>query len=277
MQAFAVNHDAVPTEIRVERSRFTLVIAAEEKTKIRRELLEPMQAGKWYEIILAPPGQKVTCFDSMVSTGLRWGSGCILARDSVKISWTTYVGKGDRREAQTVASKAFRILLENPDKKRTDFTVKGLQVELKAARGQVSSGQEVSFWVKLRNVTNEAIRISGRQGFDDNYCCFLIYGPGDQLPILQVVLWPTKGTDGFLVPPGEAVEREFKAAWGVEDHLVPGPGWHMGHEKKETTFLKKGTHHVVVYFHGEDNSTRKDAWTGYARSNAVTVDLVDGK
>ena len=107
---------------------------------------------------------------------------------------------------------------------------------------------------------------------------FLIYAPGDQIPISEVVYWPTKGSRGFVILPGRTAEREFKAAWGVRVSLVPGGlGGHVGRERRETTFIKNGPHTIIVYFHGEDNTQEKNAWTGYVRSNVVTVDVIDQK
>ena len=172
-------------------------------------------------------------------------------------------------------SKAFEIRLEPVEKKDESFSVKGLQVEIKAVKPKVTSRDEVVFLVKLKNVGYQAIRISGREGSDDNYCRFLVYAPGERMPAYGGVFWPTKGTQGLVIPPGKTIEHEFRPQWGVRPILVPGgPDGHVGHDLLQTTFLTTGIHDIVAYFHGEDNTESKDCWTGDVWSNAVKVEMV---
>jgi len=279
LQAFAVNHGDAPREVRIDPGAIALELREEEGSKIRRGLFAGgWKPDEWRESVAVPPGEKVCCFDRMIPTGLRWGSGCILTRGQARVSWQAWVRKDadpDDYEKMTVKSEPFPIHLKDPADKGNEFALNGLQVQLQATRRYVTSRDEASFVVKLKNVGDKTIRFSGRNGFDDNHCCFLIYAPGDQLPISEVVYWPTKGTPGFAILPGRTVERKFTAAWGVQHILVPGgPKGHVEHHRRETTFMKKGTHTIVVYFVGKDHSKEKSAWTGYVRSNVVTVDVI---
>jgi hypothetical protein len=270
----------MPREVRIDPGEILLELRQEEGTKTRRGLFDDgWKQDEWRKAVVVPPGKKVCCFDCMIPTGLRWGPGCILARGQARLSWRAWIRKGPDPhdyESETVRSKPYEIHLEHPPGSANVFAVRGLQVQVEAVKQQVKSRDEVIFLVKLMNVGQKAIKISGREKFDDNYCNFLIYAPGEQVPVTQVIHWPTKGTTGFVIPPGKTVEREFKAAWGLRDMLEPGPGprGHVGHSQKETTFLKPGIHCIVVYFHGEDNTEQKDSWTGYVRSNAVAVDFI---
>lgn len=273
MRGFVTNEADVARRIRVDQSDVTLVLEQEQKKNVRREIFDGYwKPVCWQSVTVVPPGKRVACFDCMVPTGLRWGTGCILARGKARILCQVWSEKGERFTHETVESKDFEIDLDHTDKK--DFTVKGLQVEVRAAKQKVTSRDEVVLLVKLKNTSDKAIKLSGRERFDDNYCHFLIYGPGEQVPISEVVHWPTKGTKGIVIPSGKAIERKFRAAWGVRDVLVPGgPNGHVGHDRKETTFMKRGPHSILVYFHGEDNTTAKDGWTGYVRSNVIEVDF----
>ena len=279
IQGVAVNHGDVPREVRIDPGEINLELKTEEATGVRRGGFDNgWRPDQWRRLVVVPPGKTVPCFDGMVPTGLRWGAGCILARGEARVSWRGWIRKGQdpyEYESETVRSKPFEIHLKAPRGGTNVFVRKGLQVLVEAVKRQVASRDDVSFIVKLKNVSQNPIKIFGREKFDDNYCNFLIYAPGDQVPISEVVHWPTKGTKGFIIPPGKTAEREFKAAWGVRDILVPGPDEHIGHEPKETTFITNGAHAIVVYFHGEDHAEGKEAWQGYARSNVVTVDVID--
>ena len=271
MRGLALNPGDVPKEVRVERSEINLLLEASGEAKHQEVFDGYWQPPQWQEKAVVPPGKEVTCFDCMVPTGERWGTGPILARGEARISWTAWVRKGDRFESQTVTSKPFQILLDPPKGKVVDFAVNGVRVELEAVNKTVKSRKEVRFRVGLRNVGQNAIHISGREKFDDNYCAFLIYAPGERQPVREALPWPTRNTDGFDIAPGQVVTREFTAHWGhVQGPQFSGGGGQRG----ETTFLTPGTYHVVVFFKGEDNTPAKRSWVGYARSNTVTVELV---
>jgi hypothetical protein len=278
IQGFATNHGDTPRVVRIEPSQINLELKSEEGTGIRRGGFdEGWTPEKWKELTTVPPGKTVRCFDGMVPTGLRWGAGYIIARGQARLSWRTWIRRGIdpyEYESRTVKSKSFEIHLQDPADKENTFAVKGLQVQLKPVRQEVTGRDEVSFVVKLINVSDKEILISAREKFDDNYCNFFIYAPGDQIPISQVVHWPTKGTQGFVIFPGKTVEREFKTSWGLRYSLVPSPNGHASRERKETAFVKNGEHAVVAYFCGQDNTEAQDAWTGYVRSNVVTVEVI---
>jgi hypothetical protein len=282
IQGFAVNHSDVPRVVRIDPAAINLELKSEEGRNIRRGAFdEGWTPEEWKELTTVPPGKTIRCFDGMVPTGLRWGSGYIMARGQARLSWRAWIRRGEDPydyDSTTVTSKPFELLLNDPGEKENTFAVKGLQVQLTAMRQQVTGGDDVSFVVKLINISDKEIRISGREQFDDNYCSFFIYAPGDQVPVSEVVHWPTKGTQGFVILPGRAAEREFTAAWGVRDILVPGGlDGHVGHIRRETTFTKNGPHAIIVYFHGEDHTQESNAWTGYVRSNVVTVEVAEQK
>ena len=279
MQGIAINHDDVPRAVRLDPGEIILEFEGKDGATISYPLFKDgWKMDEWKTPVVVPPDKTVPCFDRMVSTGLQWHNP-IFIRGRVRLSWKACFWKETdpphSYESKIVRSKPFEICLEDPTPRDKNFAVNGLQLLVEPVKPKVAARNEVAFLVKLKNVGDKPIRISGREKFDDNYCCFLIYAPGEQVPVSQGVDWPTSGTQGLVIPPGKSIEREFKAAWGVQDILEPGgPRGHVGHSRKETTFVTPGIHSIIVYFHGEDMTKNKDSWTGYIRSNVVTVDLI---
>ena len=265
IRGFAVNHDNEPKKIKGEWLQI-VIQGPKRKMVLGRDYFYINHGQNAVEV---PPKKKVTCFDIMIPTGMRWSSNTILIRGEARISWKVWVNKGEHPISGTVKSKAFKMRLDNAVKKKNDFAVKGLLVEIEAVNKEVTSRKQVRFIVKLKNISKKRIRISGREKFNDNVCYFLIYAPGEKWPVIEGVEWPTKGTKGFIMRRSKTVAREFTADWGVASDLITGEECYE--ERVETTFLKKGAYKIIAYFRGEDVTEKQNCWTGYARSNVVTI------
>ena len=178
MRGFATNDGDVARQVRVDQSDIKLVLGEENKNTTCEIFDGYWQPAQWQKSTVVPPGKRVALFDCMVPTGLRWGTGCISLVGKPRISCQAWVHEGDRYSPQTVKSKDFEIRLEPVERKDESFSVKGLLVEIRAAKQKVTSIDEVVFVVKLKNVGDQAIRISGRE--EDNFCHFSIYAPGNK-------------------------------------------------------------------------------------------------
>jgi hypothetical protein len=218
-------------------------------------------------------GETKTCFEFEVPTGVRWARS-VVARGSLRVAWEATVVAGDESPKVACESAVFDAVLDDSRLPEASRAVGNMLVEIEPLEKEVWSRHQVRFAVRLKNVGTDPLRVFAAEKFDYASCTFHIYGPGSQLPSGETVYWPLKGTGNLVIPPGESRQHVFSAAWGVYEVLSPGPDGHVGHERRESTFLVPGPYRVVAWFHAEDHSEKKGCWTGYVRSNVATVTLL---
>jgi len=222
------------------------------------------------------PGEKALCFDVEAPTGVHgFRESCVLAHGEARAKWSIHFGVAGRDGHQRGDSKPFRLVLDHPQAQPSAWQVRGLQVELRPEKSRVWSPREVAFLVRLRNVGEKPLKMRGGTRPAAAHCVVLIYSPGKPLPVWEPLEWPF-GDGDLTLRPGETCERRFLKGWGLEDRLVPGgPHGHVGHKMVETTLVEPGRYGAFVAFITAEHLQGEGYWTGCARSNAVTVELLD--
>ena len=274
LRGYVTNSGPEAREIRVAEWRANLIPC--EDPKWRTEIGFPKElykSGRVEARVTVPAGGKALYFDIEVPTGLRWGKATF-ARGPMKVVLESWIPDGERWAKRECESAPFTIELDDTAARPETRAVANLLVEVAPVSVRAWTREDVSFRVRLRNVGDKPLRLGPEGSKDVGYVRFWIYAPGAARPVHDNANWPLDDPAGVTLPAGGTIEKVFCEAWGVEEFLVPGPGSHVGHGRKETIFLTPGVYQVVCWFHAEDFSEAKNSWTGYARSNAASLTLL---